>query len=88
MKRDIAILHYAGDKPWNYSNFHYDLEKIWWEYAKLTPFYWDMLERFISLAMTDTTVEKYLTEITDINKQLNKSLNEVLVLLKKHMRTV
>ncbi len=84
-KRDIVILHFAGDKPWNYSNFHYDLEKIWWYYAKLTPFYWDLLEAFIHEAMTDNTVENYLDEITEINRQLSESLNDVLALLKKHM---
>ncbi len=84
-KRDIAILHYAGAKPWEYSNFHYDLERIWWEYAKLTPYYFEMLERFVELSMTDTTIEEYLNEITEINGILTDSLGKMMASIKNHM---
>lgn len=82
-KKSIAILHFAGAKPWEYSNFHYDIERLWWEYARKTPFYECFLEEFIQKAITDTTVEDYLTEITEINKKLNDSLNEMVQKMKQ-----
>ncbi len=84
-KRDITIIHYAGNKPWEYRNFHYDLEKLWWDYAKKSPYYWDLLEAFIEMAMCDTTVEKYLNEITEINGILTDSLTKMMGSIKNHL---
>ena len=29
VKDNVAIIHYAGDKPWNFDHIHYDIEKLW-----------------------------------------------------------
>lgn len=44
-----VIIHYADKiKPWDKMNSW--LAKIWWEYAKQSPFYWDfIINRFISV---------------------------------------
>lgn len=33
--------------PMNIVIFHCDIEHLWWEYAKLTPFYQELLEETI-----------------------------------------
>ncbi len=40
---DTIILHYAGCNPWQEGPKN-DLHRIWWRYAKKTPFYTDLLE--------------------------------------------
>lgn len=40
---DAAILHYAGCNPWQNGRKN-DLYRIWWDYAKKTPFYMALLE--------------------------------------------
>ena len=40
---DALILHYAGCNPWQNGQKN-DLYQIWWKYAKITPFYVELLE--------------------------------------------
>ena len=77
--KDTAIIHYTGFKPWDSGNCHYDIEKLWWEYAKKTPFYQELLEEFLDNTMTDTYLEDYikglLEQLRVVNGQLNESMN-------------
>jgi lipopolysaccharide biosynthesis glycosyltransferase len=42
LKYNAVMLHYLGEpKPWN-EQTHF-LSRLWWEYARLTPFYEDLL---------------------------------------------
>ena len=41
--RPIAIIHYTGKKPWSYPTRK---ARIWWKYAKMTPFYADFHRHF------------------------------------------
>lgn len=45
VKRCVTILHYAGPKPWNGMHMKDDTFKVWWEYAKETPLYTQMIEK-------------------------------------------
>lgn len=40
---EAIILHYAGCNPWQNGQKN-ELYRIWWEYAKKTPFYMELLE--------------------------------------------
>lgn len=43
-KANPKIIHFAGDrKPWRYPDEEY--AEIWWEYARKTPFYEEILKR-------------------------------------------
>lgn len=46
-KENASIIHYAGHKPWDNKALHFETERIWWEYAKKTPFYTELLEEFV-----------------------------------------
>lgn len=78
VKKEVCILHYAGTKPWNADNIHFDLEKIWWDYAKLTPYYEKLSTEFIHKTMTDKTMEEYVhnlfTQIEALQSNLSDSL--------------
>lgn len=81
-KEQIAIIHFSGTKPWDYCNFHFDIEKIWWEYAQMTPYYDEILEEFVEKAMIDTTIEKYFIEKIETNNKLKETLNKTMELVK------
>lgn len=78
VKNNTTVIHYAGTKPWDADNCHFDIEQLWWDYAKLTPFYTQLLEEFLQKTMFDTTVENYINQILkdtgEIQTQLDKSL--------------
>jgi lipopolysaccharide biosynthesis glycosyltransferase len=85
IKQGVAIIHYAGEKPWENCNFHFDIEKLWWDYAKETPFYENLLNDFVDSSLRDKTVEMYLKDLIDtvdnqkqVFRQIQKILNNVL----------
>lgn len=80
VKESTAIVHFGGAKPWENKYFHFDIEKLWWDYAKLTPYYDSLLIHFVESAMKDKTVEKYLSELirqNDIKKEKLCKITEV-----------
>ena len=81
--RDVAIIHFAGYKPWESSNFHYDIEKIWWEYAKCTPFYTELLEEYIIQVLRDKTVKKYLDDLQTQYEEKNELLKKTMAVINK-----
>ena len=46
-----VIVHYAGPKPWSATNLRTDIELIWWEYAKKTPYYTAFMEELLFAMM-------------------------------------
>lgn len=78
VKANTAVIHYAGTKPWDADNCHFDIEQLWWDYARLTPFYSQLLEEFLHKTMFDSTLETYINGIlkdaNELQAQLNKSL--------------
>lgn len=43
---EAFIIHYAGPKPWN-NQVQCQMNEIWWEYAKQTPYYIELMEDFV-----------------------------------------
>lgn len=80
IEKQVVILHFAGAKPWGADNVHFDIEKIWWEYAKRTPYYAALCEEFILRTMTDTTVEQLVQELMENIDTLQQNLNDSLQL--------
>lgn len=86
IKRDVTIVHYASQKPWHGQYMHTNTEQIWWEYAKKTPFYVDLVDEFMKACLSDSYVidqnlslmveNKKLKEINDLQKQvIDKLMN-------------
>lgn len=75
------IISFQKNGPWSCSDLHYDIEKIWWEYAKQTPIYLKLMELFLDNALSDSTLEDYANSIFEENQKLTKALNEVKAVL-------
>ncbi len=67
VKRYVSILHYAGaTKPWSGKYPKIDVYKVWWEYAKNTPLYLQMLETcFEESYETDRTLYNSIKHLTE-----------------------
>ncbi|MCR5671760.1 MAG: glycosyltransferase family 8 protein [Butyrivibrio sp.] len=76
VKEGVAIIHYAGAKPWNNESVHFDIEKIWWEYAKKTGYYNELMEDFVNSAMADTTVENYIEFLINSKNEMEIALEK------------
>lgn len=73
VREHTAVLHYAGPKPWRQKEVRYALERVWWEYAKKTPFYTELLEDMV-LTEIDTG---YMDQLFRQSKQENDELRKV-----------
>lgn len=84
-KKKLCIIHFSGPKPWGTKCYHYPIEQIWWDYAKKTPFYEFLMERFVQSTMSDSYMEEKIRdlagEIVWLKEGLEKSisLNEELL---------
>ena len=43
-EKKVAIVHYSGAKPWSGQNLLTDLDRFWWDEAKKTPYFGELLE--------------------------------------------
>ena len=62
LKNGNVILHFTGCPPWRVS-MKSELYKIWWDYARLTPFYKQLLREQLQ------RVEEYANQIDEIAYQ-------------------
>lgn len=70
VKENVSIIHYTNSKPWQGNCLHCDIELLWWDYAKKTPFYHDLLAAVVRELMFDTTVRTYSENIRLEQQQL------------------
>jgi lipopolysaccharide biosynthesis glycosyltransferase len=82
VKDNVAIIHFAGAKPWNNENVHFDIERLWWDYARETPFYEKMLIGFVETAMSDKTVEQYIKNLVIKFGERRNSLDSIMARIK------
>ena len=88
VKEDARIIHYAGYKPWDADNCHFDIEQIWWDYAKQTPFYSKLLEDFLYEMMRNDNLEKYINSLLTQIEETQRQLQEVMTLNKKFISII
>ena len=73
-KSKVTMVHFLAGKPWNAKIGHFEMERLWWDYAKKTPFYYDFRREFINEAKSKEKADKDLRLMTEegINELLDK----------------
>lgn len=59
VKEKAYIIHFSGNKPWNTRYYHFDIEKLWWDYAALTPCYQMLVSDFMNDIFGNNTFEMH-----------------------------
>lgn len=59
-ERNPVIIHYTGYKPWNFPTFKY--AEIWWNYARQTPFYEEILLRMVQSNTITPNINKEMVK--------------------------
>ena len=70
LKQRGVIIHYASSKPWRGNFLHYDIEWLWWEYAKHTPFYRQLLEEALRENIMDSPLNPYIADLAQKRRTL------------------
>lgn len=81
VKNMSAIVHFVGRKPWEGQYMHYDTEQLWWDYAKLSPFYHDLMEEYIWSAVHDPV-------LYEEKRRMNEEFESMKGLCRKILATV
>lgn len=71
---ETTIIHFAGMKPWEGEFVHYDIEQLWWDYAKLTPFYHELMEEFMYNVINNPIVPDTLSSLSEEKETLSQAL--------------
>lgn len=84
---NVPILHFATFKPWSTSYIHYDIEGIWWDYAKKTPVYHAIADQYVTQMTEDNTLENYnkglLQQISEQKNTINSLIRASQELIEK-----
>lgn len=88
VKEKTTIIHYAGMKPWEGQYVHYDIEKLWWDYAKHTPFYVELLEEFMWDCLGNPLVYDTMSELSEEKKKLVTELQKSTGLCKQLLQMI
>ncbi len=73
-RENPAIIHYSGErKPWFYPDE--DFADIWWEYARKTPFYEEILKRYIFTQHQENKIKNYTLKLFNFLPILKKQSN-------------
>lgn len=83
VKENVTIIHFAGHKPWQAEALRYSTEQLWWDYAKISPFYTEMLEELVYDSIQTNFMDNYVKNILNENNQLRDKLNKCMEIFKK-----
>lgn len=62
---------------------HYDIEQLWWEYAKMTPFYHELLEEFVAECIRSPLIYVTMNTLSAEKQTLSAELSKSTALCKK-----
>ncbi len=88
VKRETVIVHYPGMKPWEGQYVHYDIEQLWWDYAKLTPFYHELTAEFTEQCIQSPTIYETMNTLSREKEALVQELNKSVTLCQKLLQMV
>ena len=83
VKDKNMIIHFAGEKPWNFKVTCYEIEKFWWEYAAKTPVYQTLMENFLEQALTDDHYRSEAIRLQGEKQRLSAAVDEAKKILDK-----
>lgn len=76
VKETVSIIHFSGPKPWAGKYVRYDIEQLWWDYAKKTPFYYEFLEECVYEAVREPMVYSKICSLQEEINSLAEGLKE------------
>ena len=84
VKQEVSIVHYAGGKkPWNANAYSFEIEQLWWDYARHLPYYIQLLEEYLHETLFNNTIQKFIFAVENQRDEVRVQLNESMELNKK-----
>lgn len=86
--KDVAIVHFSGPKPWSGKGIRYDIEQLWWDYAKMTHFYQELMEECLHEAVHDGGIYSQMVALHAERDSLYKLVSESVKLCEKYKKII
>lgn len=83
VKKETSIIHFAGMKPWEGEYVHYDIEQLWWDYARLTPFYIELMEEFLYNCINKPVISDTMLQLSKEKEALRAELDKTGAMCRK-----
>ncbi len=80
-REHTVVWHYAGPKPWRHKEVRYPLERLWWDYAKKTPYYTELLEEMVLPEIDTGYMDELFRQLKQENEQLKAVVDQCMKLL-------
>lgn len=71
------LIHFTGKKPWSSDSVRFETERLWWEYAKKTPYYIELMEKVFFGEMEASYAHGILSKMSAENEELSKTLKKI-----------
>ena len=81
-----SILHFAGHKPWGHG-IHYELEDIWWDYARKSSIYYTLMDQYVFGMNKDKFLERYFDQLSGQISEQEKVISEQKIYIDRLMNT-
>lgn len=81
VKEHGAIVHFVGRKPWHHEAVRYNTEKLFWEYAKRTPYYTELLEQVVIGEVESGFIDSALKRLEQEKAELVETLRKCMGVL-------
>lgn len=88
VKKEVTIIHFAGQKPWIGYYVHFDIEQLWWDYAKMSPFYNELLEEFMQQSLHNPLIYDTLLQCSLEKQQLQEELDKSVKLCQRLVKMI
>lgn len=88
VKQEVTIVHFAGQKPWEGQYVHYDIEQLWWDYARMSPFYYGIMEEYLHQALHDPLVYNSMLQSSVEKQQLQEELEKSVRLCQRLVKMI
>ncbi|MCM1387192.1 MAG: glycosyltransferase family 8 protein [Bacillus sp. (in: Bacteria)] len=82
VKEHGVIVHFVGRKPWHYEAVRYNTEKLFWDYAKKTPYYTELLEQVLLGEVESGFMDSVIRRLEEEKAQLADTLQKCMDVLK------
>lgn len=88
VKQEVMIVHYPGPKLWSGKTVHFNIEQLWWDYAKKIPFYSEFMEEFMEQILHDSTIYDTMQKLMNDKKMLKEELDKSVEICQKLVKMI
>ncbi len=86
--KQVTMVHFPGNKPWEGQFVHFDIEQLWWDYAMQTPFAFELMKEYIEAATNQPYIYNTMQQLSLEKQRLSEELGKSTALCQKLLQLI